>query len=57
MFKLLWLNHWGSVDAPDFSPFNAAPEKLKKLVANPERIQVLAPGEPFTLKLLKNHKR
>ena len=53
----LLLNHWGSVDAPDFIPFNADPEKLKKLVINPERIQVLAPGEPFRLKRLKNQKR
>lgn len=49
----LLLNHWGSVDAPDFSPFNADPEKLKKLVINPERIHVLAPGEPYVLKRLK----
>lgn len=49
----LLLNHWGSVDAPDFTPFNADPEKLKKLVVNPRRIHVLAPGEPFTLKRLK----
>ncbi len=49
----LLLNHWGSVDAPDFSPFNADPEKLKKLVVNPKRIYVLAPGEAFTLKRLK----
>lgn len=49
----LLLNHWGSVDAPDFAPFNADPEELKKLVDNPERIFVLAPGEPFDLKRLK----
>ncbi|MDI9312799.1 MAG: MBL fold metallo-hydrolase [Limnohabitans sp.] len=49
----LLLHHWGSVDAPDFPPFNGDPEKLKKLVANPERIVVLAPGEPYTLKKLK----
>jgi L-ascorbate metabolism protein UlaG (beta-lactamase superfamily) len=47
--KLL-LHHWGTVDAPDFPPFNADPEELKKLVDNPERIVLLAPGEPFTLK-------
>ena len=50
--KLL-LNHWGSVDAPDFPPFNADPEVLKKLVVNPERIVLLAPGEPFILEKLK----
>ena len=47
---LLLLHHWGSVDAPDFPPFNANPEELRKLVDNPERIVLLAPGEPFTLK-------
>ncbi|WP_197413341.1 MBL fold metallo-hydrolase [Pedobacter sp. Leaf176] len=49
----LLLSHWGSVDAPGFSPFNGDPEKLKKLVINPERIQVLAPGQPYVLKSLK----
>lgn len=49
----LLLNHWGSVDAPDFTPFNADPEKLKRLVTNPERLVVLAPGEGYTLKPLK----
>ena len=49
----LLLNHWGSVDAPDFAPFNADPKQLKKLVVNPSRIKVLAPGEPFILKRLK----
>jgi L-ascorbate metabolism protein UlaG (beta-lactamase superfamily) len=46
---LLLLHHWGSVDAPDFPPFNADPEELRKLIDNPERIVLLAPGEPFTL--------
>lgn len=50
---ILLLNHWGSVDAPDFPPFNADPEKLKNVVVNPERIVVLAPGEPYTLKRLQ----
>lgn len=49
----LILGHWGFVDAPDFTPFNGDPERLKKLVVNPERIYVLAPGEPFTLKRIK----
>jgi L-ascorbate metabolism protein UlaG (beta-lactamase superfamily) len=49
----LLLNHWGSVDSPDFTPFNADPKQLEKLVVNPGRIYVLAPGEPFTLKRLK----
>ena len=41
--------HWGSVDAPDFSPFNGNPENLLKDVVNPERIKVLAPGEVIVL--------
>lgn len=49
----LLLCHWGSVDAPDSSPFNADPEKLYDVVVNPERIRVLAPGEPFVLKRFK----
>jgi len=48
------LGHWGFVDAPDFIPFNGDPEHLKKLVVNPERIKVLAPGEAFILKRLNN---
>jgi hypothetical protein len=38
------------VDAPDFAPFNGDPESLYGRVTNPDRIHVLAPGEPFTLK-------
>ncbi|WP_241791307.1 MBL fold metallo-hydrolase [Sphingobacterium rhinopitheci] len=49
----LLLSHWGTVDAPDFTPFNADPEKLKSLVKNPERVIVLAPGEAYTLTPLK----
>ncbi|MCS4229266.1 MBL fold metallo-hydrolase [Sphingobacterium sp. BIGb0165] len=49
----LLLSHWGTIDAPDFTPFNADPEKLKRLVKNPERVIVLAPGEEYTLKPLK----
>jgi hypothetical protein len=37
----------------DFAPFNGDPEKLKKHVVNPGRVYVLAPGEPFVLKKLK----
>lgn len=51
----LLLQHWGSVDAPDFTPFNGDPKKLAGLVVNPERIKVLAPGEPFTLKRLSGN--
>ena len=49
----LILAHWGFVDAPDFSPFNGDPKRLANRVVNPERIIVLAPGQPFTLKRLK----
>jgi L-ascorbate metabolism protein UlaG (beta-lactamase superfamily) len=52
----LILGHWGFVDAPDFIPFNGDPKKLADRVVNPERIIVLAPGEPFTLKRLKKLK-
>ncbi|MEX2594683.1 MAG: MBL fold metallo-hydrolase [Anditalea sp.] len=48
----LLLSHWGSVDAPDFAPFNADPEDLYDKVVNPDRIIVLAPGQPFELKRL-----
>jgi hypothetical protein len=41
------------VDAPDFAPFNADPASLLDRVVNPERIHVLAPGEPFTLRDLR----
>jgi hypothetical protein len=37
------------VDAPDFPPFNGDPDSLPGRVENPERICVLAPGEPFEL--------
>jgi L-ascorbate metabolism protein UlaG (beta-lactamase superfamily) len=50
---IVLLGHWGFVDAPDFTPFNADPSKLKKLVTNPERIKVLAPGEPFVLEAIR----
>jgi L-ascorbate metabolism protein UlaG (beta-lactamase superfamily) len=50
------LGHWGFVDAPDFLPFNGDPERLKKLVVNPERIKVLAPGAPFELKKVAKQK-
>lgn len=49
----LLLCHWGSVDSPDFSPFNGDPQKLLKAVTNPNRVHILAPGEPFTLKKFK----
>lgn len=46
----LLLCHWGSVDSPEFSPFNGDPKRLYDRVVNPKRIRVLAPGEPFILK-------
>lgn len=53
----LLLCHWGSVDAPDFTPFNGDPKELAKLIVNPDRVRVLAPGEPFTLKPLKKNRQ
>lgn len=52
----LLLSHWGTVDAPDFSPFNADPQELLKHVVNPDRVVILVPGEPFRLKPLKTRK-
>jgi L-ascorbate metabolism protein UlaG (beta-lactamase superfamily) len=49
----LILGHWGFVDAPDFIPFNGDPERLKSRVVNPERIIILAPGQPFMLKQIR----
>jgi hypothetical protein len=46
---VLLLSHWGTVDAPDFTPFNGDPKALERLVVNPARIKVLAPGEPYRL--------
>ncbi len=42
--------HWGSVDAPEMTPFNGNPEDLYDRVINPQRIKVLAPGEEYILK-------
>ena len=49
----LLLQHWGSVNAPTFTPFNGDPWILFALVTNPSRIRVLAPGEPFALTRLR----
>lgn len=46
----LVLCHWGTVDAPDMSEFNGDPEILKKRIVNPERVFILAAGEPFRLR-------
>ncbi len=45
----LLLIHWGSVDAPNMDAFNGNPEDLYDKVINPNRIQVLAPGEKYIL--------
>lgn len=49
----LLLSHWGSVDAPSMDAFNANPEDLYSTVVNPERILLVAPGEPYSLKKVK----
>jgi L-ascorbate metabolism protein UlaG (beta-lactamase superfamily) len=48
----LILSHWGTVDAPHMNVFNGDPDDLMDKILNPERIQLLAAGEPFEL---KNH--
>lgn len=45
----LVLIHWGTVDAPEMTPFNGDPDVLKARVMNPERVHALWPGEPFIL--------
>ncbi|MBT32194.1 MAG: hypothetical protein CMO01_21240 [Thalassobius sp.] len=49
----LLLHHWGTIDAPDFATFNGNPEVLYDKVVNPNRMILLAPGEPFILKSIK----
>ena len=46
---LLICSHWGTVDAPDFTPFNGDPEIIKAQIKNPNRLMVLSPGESFIL--------
>ena len=45
----LVLIHWGTVDAPDMTPFNANPRDLYERIINPDRICPLWPGEEFAL--------
>ena len=45
----LVLIHWGTVDAPDMTPFNANPLDLYGRIINPGRIRLLWPGEKMTL--------
>lgn len=46
----LVLHHWGSVDSPEFAPFNGDPAVLWSRIADPSRIRVVAPGEPFAVR-------
>lgn len=41
--------HWGCVDAPMMTPFNANPQDLVDKVVNPQRIKVLLPGEKYII--------
>lgn len=45
----LVLIHWGTVDAPDMTPFNADPHDLYERIINPTRIRLLWPGEKMIL--------
>lgn len=45
----LILVHWGTVDAPEMTPFNGNPQNILDHVVNPERVLVLAPGEEYVL--------
>lgn len=42
--------HWGTVDAPEMTPFNGEPNKLLTRGVNPERVLALLPGEKYALK-------
>ena len=42
--------HWGTVDAPEMTPFNGNPERLLTRIVHPERVLALLPGEKYTLK-------
>ena len=41
--------HWGSIDAPDFPPFNGDPRRLAERIVKPERLHMLLPGEAFIM--------
>lgn len=45
----LILIHWGTVDAPDQTPFNGNPQDILDNVKNPERVVVLVPGKEYNL--------
>ncbi len=53
----LLLSHWGTVDAPDFAPFNGDPQKLMQKIVNPSRVVLLTPGEPYILQPLQKNKK
>lgn len=45
----LILIHWGTVDAPEMTPFNGNPQTILDNVVNPQRVIILAPGEEYVL--------
>lgn len=45
----LILVHWGTVDAPDQTPFNGNPQHVLDNVVNPDRVVIPAPGEEYVL--------
>jgi L-ascorbate metabolism protein UlaG (beta-lactamase superfamily) len=53
----LLLSHWGTVDAPNFTPFNGDPQVLYRRIVNPQRIRVLAPGAPYILTRVRSSRK
>ena len=45
----LFCIHWGTVDAPDFTPFNGDPNRLRERIVNPQRLIAPNPGEAYVL--------
>ena len=45
----LILIHWGTVDAPQMTPFNGNPDDVINNVINPERVIILKPGEEYII--------
>ncbi len=45
----LILIHWGTVDAPEQTPFNGNPQNIIDNVINSDRVIILAPGEEYVL--------
>lgn len=45
----LILVHWGTVDAPNMTPFNGNPQNVIDHVTNPERVVVMWPGEEYVV--------